>query len=75
MWISQNKEEHLCIFAEDSLVKNRNNIIVFSLQKIRIAALRMYTCCVDKIDYEEFFNSKFFILLSSCCPVIVIEIG
>ncbi|XP_053099574.1 ubiquinol-cytochrome-c reductase complex assembly factor 1 isoform X2 [Hemicordylus capensis] len=24
--------------------------------KIKIAALRMYTCCVEKTDYEEFFN-------------------
>ncbi|XP_037771824.1 ubiquinol-cytochrome-c reductase complex assembly factor 1 isoform X2 [Chelonia mydas] len=25
-------------------------------QKIKIAALRMYTCCVEKTDYEEFFH-------------------
>ncbi|KAH0619017.1 hypothetical protein JD844_018617, partial [Phrynosoma platyrhinos] len=25
-------------------------------KKIKIAALRMYTCCVEKTDYEEFFN-------------------
>ncbi|XP_057262386.1 ubiquinol-cytochrome-c reductase complex assembly factor 1 isoform X1 [Pezoporus wallicus] len=24
--------------------------------KIKVAALRMYTCCVEKTDYEEFFN-------------------
>uniref|UniRef100_A0A8C5QMS1 Ubiquinol-cytochrome c reductase complex assembly factor 1 n=1 Tax=Leptobrachium leishanense TaxID=445787 RepID=A0A8C5QMS1_9ANUR len=24
--------------------------------KIKIAALRMYTCCVDRIDYDEFFE-------------------
>ncbi|XP_068063540.1 ubiquinol-cytochrome c reductase complex assembly factor 1 isoform X3 [Anomalospiza imberbis] len=24
--------------------------------KLKVAALRMYTCCVEKTDYEEFFN-------------------
>ncbi|XP_009985891.1 PREDICTED: ubiquinol-cytochrome-c reductase complex assembly factor 1-like, partial [Tauraco erythrolophus] len=24
--------------------------------KVKVAALRMYTCCVEKTDYEEFFN-------------------
>lgn len=28
------------------------------VQKLKVAALRMYTCCVEKTDYEEFFNSK-----------------
>uniref|UniRef100_A0A3B4V2D5 Ubiquinol-cytochrome c reductase complex assembly factor 1 n=1 Tax=Seriola dumerili TaxID=41447 RepID=A0A3B4V2D5_SERDU len=26
--------------------------------KIKIAALRMYTCCVERINYDEFFDSK-----------------
>lgn len=30
------------------------------LQKIKIAALRMYTCCVERINYDEFFESKYF---------------
>ncbi|GAA6076432.1 ubiquinol-cytochrome-c reductase complex assembly factor 1, partial [Tachysurus ichikawai] len=25
--------------------------------KIKIAALRMYTCCVERINYDEFFES------------------
>ncbi|XP_069663953.1 ubiquinol-cytochrome c reductase complex assembly factor 1 isoform X2 [Haliaeetus albicilla] len=28
----------------------------YSRWKIKVAALRMYTCCVEKTDYEEFFN-------------------
>lgn len=28
-------------------------------QKIKIAALRMYTCCVERINYDEFFDSEF----------------
>ncbi|KAJ7331866.1 hypothetical protein JRQ81_014046 [Phrynocephalus forsythii] len=28
----------------------------YSKWKIKLAALRMYTCCVEKTDYEEFFN-------------------
>lgn len=28
----------------------------YSKWKIKIAALRMYTCCVERIDYEEFFE-------------------
>ncbi|NXR02758.1 UQCC1 factor, partial [Sagittarius serpentarius] len=27
----------------------------YSRWKIKVAALRMYTCCVEKTDYEEFF--------------------
>uniref|UniRef100_A0A3Q2DAI9 Ubiquinol-cytochrome c reductase complex assembly factor 1 n=1 Tax=Cyprinodon variegatus TaxID=28743 RepID=A0A3Q2DAI9_CYPVA len=26
--------------------------------KIKIAALRMYTCCVERINYDEFFDSN-----------------
>ncbi|MEQ2309523.1 hypothetical protein AMECASPLE_039644 [Ameca splendens] len=29
-----------------------------SSQKIKIAALRMYTCCVERINYDDFFDSK-----------------
>lgn len=40
-------------------------------QKIKIAALRMYTCCVERINYDEFFDSEFTTLGSpgrrSCC--------
>ncbi|KAM6298602.1 ubiquinol-cytochrome c reductase complex assembly factor 1 [Aegotheles albertisi] len=28
----------------------------YSRWKIKVAALRMYTCCVEKTDYEEFFS-------------------
>ncbi|XP_064888674.1 ubiquinol-cytochrome-c reductase complex assembly factor 1 isoform X1 [Columba livia] len=28
----------------------------YSRWKVKVAALRMYTCCVEKTDYEEFFN-------------------
>ncbi|NXX96990.1 UQCC1 factor, partial [Centropus bengalensis] len=28
----------------------------YSRWKIKVAALRMYTCCVEKTDYEEFFT-------------------
>nr|XP_033770435.1 ubiquinol-cytochrome-c reductase complex assembly factor 1 isoform X1 [Geotrypetes seraphini] len=28
----------------------------YSKWKIKIAALRMYTCCVERIDYDEFFD-------------------
>ncbi|NXU08401.1 UQCC1 factor, partial [Pardalotus punctatus] len=28
----------------------------YSRWKIKVAALRMYTCCVEKTDYEEFFD-------------------
>lgn len=37
-------------------------LIFFSLlssQKIKIAALRMYTCCVERINYDDFFDSKY----------------
>ncbi|KAK7808971.1 hypothetical protein U0070_010118 [Myodes glareolus] len=30
----------------------------YSKWKIKIAALRMYTSCVEKTDFEEFFLSK-----------------
>lgn len=36
----------------------------FLLQKIKIAALRMYTCCVERINYDDFFESKFICLPS-----------
>ncbi|XP_064888679.1 uncharacterized protein LOC102091407 isoform X6 [Columba livia] len=29
----------------------------YSRWKVKVAALRMYTCCVEKTDYEEFFNT------------------
>ncbi|NXN98135.1 UQCC1 factor, partial [Rhinopomastus cyanomelas] len=28
----------------------------YSRWKVKVAALRMYTCCVEKTDYEEFFS-------------------
>uniref|UniRef100_A0AAQ6AE28 Ubiquinol-cytochrome c chaperone domain-containing protein n=1 Tax=Amphiprion ocellaris TaxID=80972 RepID=A0AAQ6AE28_AMPOC len=37
-------------------------LLIFSLscllssQKIKIAALRMYTCCVERVNYDEFFE-------------------
>lgn len=27
-------------------------------QKIKIAALRMYTCCVERVSYEQFFAGE-----------------
>lgn len=29
------------------------------MQKIKIAGLRMYTCCVERINYEDFLDSEF----------------
>lgn len=36
-----------CIFVTSS-----------SSQKIKIAALRMYTCCVERVNYDDFFESE-----------------
>lgn len=32
--------------------------IICSYQKIKIAALRMYTCCVERVNYDQFFDSE-----------------
>ncbi|RLV89649.1 hypothetical protein DV515_00014776, partial [Chloebia gouldiae] len=66
-----NTNKHLS--AKDSLLPSEEKVgaftrimeamgftgpLKYNRWKLKVAALRMYTCCVEKTDYEEFFNSK-----------------
>ncbi|MBN3292420.1 UQCC1 factor, partial [Polypterus senegalus] len=37
-------------------VRSASTLSLVTSRKIKIAALRMYTCCVEKINYDEFFE-------------------
>ncbi|XP_030319052.1 ubiquinol-cytochrome-c reductase complex assembly factor 1 isoform X1 [Calypte anna] len=67
-WFSNTNKHHA---AKDSMQSSEEKVgpftriieamgftgpLKYSRWKIKVAALRMYTCCVEKTDYEEFFN-------------------
>ncbi|XP_026540973.1 ubiquinol-cytochrome-c reductase complex assembly factor 1 isoform X3 [Notechis scutatus] len=53
---AQPSEEKVGTFTKIIEAMGFTGPLKYKKWKIRIAALRMYTCCVEKIDYEEFFN-------------------
>ncbi|KAJ6661072.1 hypothetical protein lerEdw1_016873 [Lerista edwardsae] len=55
----QPSEEKVGAFTKIIEAMGFTGPLKYNKWKIKIAALRMYTCCVEKTDYEEFFNSKF----------------
>ncbi|XP_040186033.1 ubiquinol-cytochrome-c reductase complex assembly factor 1 [Rana temporaria] len=52
----QPSEEEVGTFTKIIEAMGFTGPLKYSKWKIKIAALRMYTCCVDRIDYEEFFE-------------------
>ncbi|XP_042321574.1 ubiquinol-cytochrome-c reductase complex assembly factor 1 [Sceloporus undulatus] len=52
----QPSEEKVGAFTKIIEAMGFTGPLKYNKWKIKIAALRMYTCCVEKIDYEEFFN-------------------
>ncbi|XP_015263692.1 PREDICTED: ubiquinol-cytochrome-c reductase complex assembly factor 1 isoform X3 [Gekko japonicus] len=53
----QPSEEKVGAFTKIIEAMGFTGPLKYNRWKIKIAALRMYTCCVEKTDYEEFFNS------------------
>ncbi|XP_062834814.1 ubiquinol-cytochrome-c reductase complex assembly factor 1 isoform X4 [Anolis carolinensis] len=52
----QPSEEKVGAFTKMIEAMGFTGPLKYNKWKIKIAALRMYTCCVEKTDYEEFFN-------------------
>uniref|UniRef100_A0A663NBG3 Ubiquinol-cytochrome c reductase complex assembly factor 1 n=1 Tax=Athene cunicularia TaxID=194338 RepID=A0A663NBG3_ATHCN len=52
----QSSEEKVGAFTRIIEAMGFTGPLKYSRWKIKVAALRMYTCCVEKTDYEEFFN-------------------
>nr|XP_028590581.1 ubiquinol-cytochrome-c reductase complex assembly factor 1 isoform X3 [Podarcis muralis] len=52
----QPSEEKVGAFTKIIEAMGFTGPLKYNKWKIKIAALRMYTCCVEKTDYEEFFN-------------------
>ncbi|NXG18834.1 UQCC1 factor, partial [Grallaria varia] len=52
---SQPSEEKVGAFTRIIEAMGFTGPLKYSRWKIKVAALRMYTCCVEKTDYEEFF--------------------
>ncbi|XP_063000548.1 ubiquinol-cytochrome-c reductase complex assembly factor 1 [Elgaria multicarinata webbii] len=52
----QPSEEKVGTFTKIIEAMGFTGPLKYNKWKIKIAALRMYTCCVEKTDYEEFFN-------------------
>ncbi|XP_077191284.1 ubiquinol-cytochrome c reductase complex assembly factor 1 isoform X4 [Paroedura picta] len=52
----QPSEEKVGAFTKMIEAMGFTGPLKYNRWKIKIAALRMYTCCVEKTDYEEFFN-------------------
>ncbi|NXD27781.1 UQCC1 factor, partial [Spelaeornis formosus] len=51
----QPSEEKVGVFTRIIEAIGFTGPLKYSRWKIKVAALRMYTCCVEKTDYEEFF--------------------
>ncbi|KAM5135666.1 ubiquinol-cytochrome c reductase complex assembly factor 1 [Mantella aurantiaca] len=49
-------EEEVSTFTKIIEAMGFTGPLKYSKWKIKIAALRMYTCCVERIDYDEFFE-------------------
>ncbi|XP_031362368.1 ubiquinol-cytochrome c reductase complex assembly factor 1 isoform X2 [Lonchura striata] len=75
-----NTNKHLS--AKDSLLPSEEKVgaftriieamgftgpLKYNRWKLKVAALRMYTCCVEKTDYEEFFNTVRWSLCPTLC--------
>nr|XP_020638132.1 ubiquinol-cytochrome-c reductase complex assembly factor 1 isoform X2 [Pogona vitticeps] len=54
--VAQPSEEKVGPFTKIIEAMGFTGPLKYSRWKIKIAGLRMYTCCVERIDYEEFFN-------------------
>ncbi|XP_064023844.1 ubiquinol-cytochrome-c reductase complex assembly factor 1 isoform X1 [Pogoniulus pusillus] len=52
----QPSEEKVSAFTRIIEALGFTGPLKYSRWKIKVAALRMYTCCVEKTDYEEFFS-------------------
>ncbi|XP_074867471.1 ubiquinol-cytochrome c reductase complex assembly factor 1 [Carettochelys insculpta] len=52
----QPSEEKVSAFTKIIEAMGFTGPLKYNKWKIKIAALRMYTCCVEKTDYEEFFD-------------------
>ncbi|KAM3921208.1 ubiquinol-cytochrome c reductase complex assembly factor 1 [Leptodactylus fuscus] len=52
----QPSEEEVGTFTRIIEAMGFTGPLKYSKWKIKIAALHMYTCCVEKIDYDEFFE-------------------
>uniref|UniRef100_A0A8D0H9B3 Ubiquinol-cytochrome c reductase complex assembly factor 1 n=1 Tax=Sphenodon punctatus TaxID=8508 RepID=A0A8D0H9B3_SPHPU len=52
----QPSEEKVGAFTKIIEAMGFTGPLKYSKWKIKIAALRMYSCCVERTDYEEFFN-------------------
>ncbi|XP_078508321.1 ubiquinol-cytochrome c reductase complex assembly factor 1 [Lissotriton helveticus] len=52
----QPSEEEVGAFTKIIEAMGFTGPLKYNKWKIKIAALRMYTCCVERIDYDEFFN-------------------
>ncbi|GAA6236363.1 ubiquinol-cytochrome-c reductase complex assembly factor 1 [Lates japonicus] len=54
----QHSEEEVGAFTKLIEAMGFTGPLKYNKWKIKIAALRMYTCCVERINYDEFFDSK-----------------
>ncbi|KAM4622253.1 ubiquinol-cytochrome c reductase complex assembly factor 1-like [Discoglossus pictus] len=52
----QPTEEEVGAFTKIIEAMGFTGPLKYNKWKIKIAALRMYTCCVERIDYDEFFE-------------------
>ncbi|KAG8446825.1 hypothetical protein GDO86_014325 [Hymenochirus boettgeri] len=52
----QPTEEEVSTFTKIIEAMGFTGPLKYNKWKIKIAALRMYTCCVERIDYDEFFE-------------------
>ncbi|XP_069484636.1 ubiquinol-cytochrome-c reductase complex assembly factor 1-like isoform X2 [Ambystoma mexicanum] len=52
----QPSEEEVGAFTKIIEAMGFTGPLKYNKWKIKIAALRMYTCCVERIDYDEFFD-------------------
>ncbi|KAI9540620.1 Ubiquinol-cytochrome-c reductase complex assembly factor 1 [Dissostichus eleginoides] len=52
----QHTEEEVGAFTKLIEVMGFTGPLKYNKWKIKIAALRMYTCCVERVNYDEFFD-------------------
>ncbi|XP_053572731.1 ubiquinol-cytochrome-c reductase complex assembly factor 1-like [Bombina bombina] len=55
----QPSEEEIGTFTKIIEAMGFTGPLKYNKWKIKIAALRMYTCCVERIDFDEFFENYF----------------
>ncbi|KAF2974230.1 hypothetical protein EK904_008621, partial [Melospiza melodia maxima] len=44
------------LIQANGAITQQNRSFHNTSKKLKVAALRMYACCVEKTDFEEFFN-------------------